>query len=99
MKKLLKDFLRYKLKTNAVKLALLAAIGADIGIWIGVSASATVETVQTLLNLQWLFVAVLIVCGFLFVHGVVTQFVIDIKRLRGHLENLPTAEREQLLEE
>ena len=100
LKKLLKDFLKYKLKTNAVKLALLlAAIGADIGIWIGVSASATVETVQTLLNLQWLFVAVLSVCGFLFVHGVVTQFVIDIKRLRGHLKNLPTADREQLLEE
>lgn len=93
MKKLLKDFLRYKLKTNAVKLALLAAIGADIGIWIGVSASATVETVQTLLNLQWLFVAVLIVCGFLFVHGVVTQFVIDIKRLRGHLGKPPDSRK------
>ena len=100
MKKLLRDFRIYKLKTNAVKLAiLLAAIGADIGIWFGMSASASVETVKTMLSMQWLFIAVLIVCGFLFVHGVVTQFIIDIKRLRGHLENLPTAEREQLLEE
>ena len=100
MKKLLRDFRVYKLKTNAVKLAaLLAAIGADVGIWFGLSASASVDTVKTMLSLQWLFIAVLIVCGFLFVHGVVTQFVVDVKRLRGHLENLPTAEREQLLEE
>lgn len=100
MKKLLKDFRKYKLKTNAVKLALLlAAIGADVGIWVGVSMNASVEMVKSLLSMQWLFIAVLIVCGFLFVHGVVTQFIIDIKRLRGHLENLPTADREQLLEE
>lgn len=100
MKKLLKEFRVYKLKTNAVKLALLAAaIGADAGIWFGLSASASAETVKTLLSLQWLFIAVLIVCGFLFVHGIVTEFIIDPKRLRGHLENLPTAEREQLLEE
>ncbi|MCI7759140.1 MAG: hypothetical protein MSH49_03850 [[Eubacterium] saphenum] len=100
MKKLLRDFRIYKLKTNAVKLAiLLAAIGADIGIWFGMSASASVETVKTMLSMQWLFIAVLIVCGFLFVHGVVTQFVVDVNRLRGHLENLPTDDREQLLEE
>ena len=100
MKKLLRDFRVYKLKTNAVKLAiLLAAIGADIGIWFGMSASASVETVKTMLSMQWLFIAVLIVCGFLFIHGVVTQFVVDVRRLKGHLENLPTAEREQLLEE
>ena len=90
----------YKLKTNAVKLALLlAAIGADVGIWFGLSASASVDTVKTMLSMQWLFIAVLIVCGFLFIHGVVTQFVVDVRRLKGHLENLPTAEREQLLEE
>lgn len=100
MKKLLKDFRVYKLKTNAVKLAiLLAAIGADVGIWFGLSASASVETVKTMLSMQWLFIAVLIVCGFLFIHSVVTQFVVDVRRLKGHLENLPTAEREQLLEE
>lgn len=100
MKKLLKDFRVYKLKTNAVKLAiLLAAIGADVGIWFGLSASASVDTVKTMLSMQWLFIAVLIVCGFLFIHGVVTQFVVDVRRLKGHLENLPTAEREQLLEE
>lgn len=90
----------YKLKTNAVKLAiLLAAIGADVGIWFGLSASASVDTVKTMLSMQWLFIAVLIVCGFLFIHGVVTQFVVDVRRIKGHLENLPTAEREQLLEE
>ncbi|MGN0669054.1 MAG: hypothetical protein ACI4JZ_00755 [Oscillospiraceae bacterium] len=44
-------------------------------------------------------IAVLIVCGFLFIHGVVTQFVVDVKRFKGHLENLPSAEREQLLKE
>ena len=90
----------YKLKTNTVKLAiLLAAIGADVGIWFGLSASAAVETVKTMLSMQWLFITELIVCGFLFIHGVVTQFVVDVRRLKGHLENLPTAEREQLLEE
>lgn len=100
MKKLLKDFRVYKLKTNAVKLALLlVVIGADIGIWFGLSTSASVETVKSLLSMQWLFIAVLIVCGFLFVHGVVTQFYVDPKRLKGHLENLPTADREQLLED
>ncbi|MGN0669055.1 MAG: hypothetical protein ACI4JZ_00760 [Oscillospiraceae bacterium] len=55
MKKLLRDLRVYKLKTNAVKLAiLLAAIGADIGIWFGLSASASAETVKTMLSMQWL---------------------------------------------
>lgn len=100
LKKLLRDFRVYKAKTNALTLVLLiAAIGADIGIWFGLSTTASVETVKTLLSLQWLFIAVLIVCGFLFVYRIATQFFVDPNRLKGHLENLPTAEREQLLEE
>ncbi len=98
LKKIISDFRIFALKKNAVKLiVLLLTAAADAGLWFFLSVNASEETVNTLLSIQWLFVSVLTVCGVLFVYTAVTQIIIDPNRLKGHLENLSSDDREQLV--
>ena len=98
MKKLLNDFRIYALKQKALILIIsFAVLAADLIIWFGGSINGSEETVKTIAGMSWLFTAIMIVSGFFFVCGMLIVLVIDPKRLRTHLENLPSADREQLI--
>lgn len=100
MKKLLRDFRVYTLKKNiGLLVGLLAAIGADVGLWFALSLNGDEKTVMTIMTIRWLFIAVITVCGFLFVYTIATKLISGPNKLKGHIENLPSGDREQLLEE
>lgn len=100
MKKLLRDFRIYTLKKNiGLLIGLLAAIGADLGVWFALSANGDEATVKAIMTVRWLFIAVITICGFLFVYTIATKLISDPNKLKGHLENLPAGDREQLLDE
>lgn len=93
MKKLLNDFRKYRLKQSLPRLIIiLAIIVIYTVVWFVLP-----DDVQR--NSLWLYVVFWAVGGAGLLFVISTALFINPRQLKGHLENLPTAEREQLLEE
>ncbi len=93
MKKLLNDFRKYRLKQSLPRLIIiLAIICVYTVVWFVLP-----DDVQR--NFLWLYVVFWVVGGASLIWVISNILFINPRQLKGHLENLPTAEREQLLEE